>query len=109
MVTAAERNELNRKHRKVEEIRQRELALQIRIHDLEMEERLRKRRHIPSAWRDLADESPCTPRKGKLTLSLDDDMIKWYRSLGRGYQTRINSVLRFYMMNLLSEELKRRG
>ena len=32
-----------------------------------------------------------------VTVRLDPDVLEWYRSQGRGYQTRINAVLRLYM------------
>ncbi len=35
-------------------------------------------------------------RKAQLTLRLDTDVLEWFRAQGRGYQTRINSILRAY-------------
>jgi uncharacterized protein (DUF4415 family) len=35
-------------------------------------------------------------RKAQVTLRIDSDVIEWFRSGGRGYQTRINSILRAY-------------
>ncbi len=37
------------------------------------------------------------PRKKQLTLRVDSDVVEWYQKQGRGYQTRINSLLRAYM------------
>jgi uncharacterized protein (DUF4415 family) len=37
------------------------------------------------------------PRKKQITLRVDDDVLDWYKKQGRGYQTRINSLLRAYM------------
>ena len=37
------------------------------------------------------------PRKKQLTLRIDSDVVDWYKLQGRGYQTRINSLLRAYM------------
>ncbi|WP_189609739.1 BrnA antitoxin family protein [Saccharospirillum salsuginis] len=37
------------------------------------------------------------PRKEPVTLRLDADVLMWFRSQGRGYQTRINKLLRQYM------------
>jgi uncharacterized protein (DUF4415 family) len=37
------------------------------------------------------------PRKTQLTIRLDHDVVTWYKSQGRGYQTRINRLLRAYM------------
>ncbi len=35
-------------------------------------------------------------RKAQVTLRIDADVIQWFRERGRGYQTRINSILRAY-------------
>jgi uncharacterized protein (DUF4415 family) len=34
--------------------------------------------------------------KVQLTLRLDADVLNWFRAQGRGYQTRINALLRAY-------------
>ena len=36
-------------------------------------------------------------RKAQVTLRLDSDVIGWFKSGGRGYQTRINTLLRAYV------------
>ncbi len=36
-------------------------------------------------------------RKELITIRLDPDVLAWYRSMGKGYQTRINAILRTYM------------
>ncbi len=35
--------------------------------------------------------------KVPVSLRVDGDVLKWFRSQGRGYQSRMNSVLRAYM------------
>ena len=35
-------------------------------------------------------------RKQQLTIRLDADVLAWLKSQGRGYQSRINAVLRAY-------------
>lgn len=37
------------------------------------------------------------PRKEQLTLRIDGDVLEWFKKQGRGYQTRINQLLRAYM------------
>lgn len=37
------------------------------------------------------------PRKSQLTLRIDQDVIDFFKDQGRGYQTRINQLLRAYM------------
>jgi uncharacterized protein (DUF4415 family) len=35
--------------------------------------------------------------KDRLTIRVDHDVVKWLKKAGRGYQTRINAILRSYM------------
>jgi len=37
------------------------------------------------------------PRKASITMRLDADVLRWFKAQGRGYQTRINRLLRMYM------------
>lgn len=37
------------------------------------------------------------PEKQTITIRLDADVLDWFKRQGRGYQTRINKLLRFYM------------
>ncbi len=39
------------------------------------------------------------PRKKSLTIRLDTDVLAWLRGQGKGYQTRINALLREAMGN----------
>jgi len=36
-------------------------------------------------------------RKVPITIRLDPDVLAWFKSFGKGYQTHINAVLRTYM------------
>ena len=36
------------------------------------------------------------PGKRQLTLRLDADVLEWMKAQGRGYQSRINAILRAY-------------
>lgn len=35
--------------------------------------------------------------KDRITLRLDHDVLQWLKNQGKGYQTRINAILRQYM------------
>jgi uncharacterized protein (DUF4415 family) len=35
--------------------------------------------------------------KALVTIRLDQDVLKWFKSQGSGYQTRINALMRAYM------------
>ena len=37
------------------------------------------------------------PSKAQLTIRVDREVLEWFRAQGRGYQTRINALLRAYM------------
>ncbi len=39
------------------------------------------------------------PAKTQLTIRLDADVLAWLKAHGRGYQTRINRILRVVMEN----------
>jgi uncharacterized protein (DUF4415 family) len=41
----------------------------------------------------LLEPQPKVP----ISMRLDEDIVKWFRAGGRGYQTRINAVLRAYV------------
>ena len=40
---------------------------------------------------------PVDKNKVQVTLRIDSDVLDWFKSQGRGYQTQINSLLRAYM------------
>ena len=37
------------------------------------------------------------PGKQPVTIRIDTDVLEWFKSQGKGYQTRINQLLRSYM------------
>lgn len=52
---------------------------------------------IPDAawWKGARIVLP--PERDLVTMRLDADILAWFRRGGRGYQSRINAVLRAYM------------
>ena len=48
-----------------------------------------------SFWENAVVEYP--EKKKSVTIRLDTDVLEWFQSKGKGYQTRINSVLRSYV------------
>ena len=64
----------------------------------EIDWRAKRRAAWPKEWRKIEDVFPTTPPKTSLTLRLDADMAAWFRGQGRGYQARMNAVLRAYML-----------
>jgi len=43
------------------------------------------------------------PAKQPVTLRIDEDVLVWFKAQGKGYQTRINKLLRQYMESQASK------
>jgi uncharacterized protein (DUF4415 family) len=56
-----------------------------------------------SFWKNAVRNPFYRPVKQQLTVRLDADVVAWLRRRGRGYQTRLNQVLRKAML----EDLKK--
>lgn len=52
--------------------------------------------HLPDDFWDEA-EVVMPVAKRAISLRVDEDVLRWFRALGPGYQTRMNAVLRAYM------------
>jgi uncharacterized protein (DUF4415 family) len=53
-------------------------------------------------WSDAEVLFPA--KKRHVSIRLDDDIISWFKQFGRGYQTKINAVLRSYISNMKKKE-----
>ena len=42
------------------------------------------------------------PRKKSITCKVDEDVLAWLKNSGRGYQTRLNAILRQAMQESLA-------
>ncbi|HXB70539.1 MAG TPA: BrnA antitoxin family protein [Candidatus Acidoferrales bacterium] len=51
-----------------------------------------------SFWKNAIRNPFYRPVKQQLTVRLDADVVAWLRQQGKGYQTRLNSVLREAML-----------
>jgi uncharacterized protein (DUF4415 family) len=49
-------------------------------------------------WADMVAEAIMPTPKQLLSLRLDTDVVRWFRDQGPGYQTRMNAVLRAFVM-----------
>lgn len=52
----------------------------------------------PGAWRNAVRGRFYRPLKHAISLRLDADVIAWLKKPGKGYQTRVNSILRERML-----------
>jgi uncharacterized protein (DUF4415 family) len=80
----------------------------VKAHKAEQKKRLKAFRKIMSQptvnyapKADPAKSAKPTPNKTKdrtlITLRVEDDVLAWFKSHGRGWQTTINKILRDYM------------
>ena len=51
----------------------------------------------PEFWAKAQLEMP-QPKQG-INIRIDADVLSWFKQFGKGYQTRMNAVLRSYMKN----------
>ncbi len=52
-------------------------------------------------WKDAEIHIP--KKKQSLTIRLDADIVDWFKQNGHGYQTKINAVLKTYMLKNKSQ------
>ncbi len=54
---------------------------------------------IPKLGKSFWDTAQLTlpEPKDRLTIRVDHDVVQWLKKHGKGYQTRINAILRSYM------------
>ena len=48
----------------------------------------------PGAWKDAVRGRFYRPLKQAISMRLDADVVAWLKQRGKGYQTRVNSLLR---------------
>ncbi|HEY1314788.1 MAG TPA: BrnA antitoxin family protein [Steroidobacteraceae bacterium] len=52
-------------------------------------------------WKNAARGKYYKPTKTSTTVRIDSDVLAWLRSQGKGYQSRINAILRRKMLESL--------
>ncbi len=97
------------KRTKAEERAHTELLLELSEAELWMREFRLKEAFVPGDWAELDKSAPTRPPQSEVTLMLDKDLVKWFRVLGDKWDQRINSVLRIYMLSVISREVESRG
>lgn len=84
------------------------MRLEDEIHmlDTRMKVLARSEKYFPEGWHRVHDRAPCTRTKKRMTIRLDADVFDWYSALGRGYQGRVNEVLRCYMDAVIAKYIE---
>ena len=62
------------------------------------------RREIPEAWHTLEMDVEAEGPKEKVTLYLDRAVLRMFRSMGKGYQARINRILETWLQMKMAEK-----
>jgi uncharacterized protein (DUF4415 family) len=57
-------------------------------------------------WKNATRNPFYRPVKKQVTLRIDADVLAWLRQQGKGYQSRLNSLLRSAMIEQLREKKK---
>jgi uncharacterized protein (DUF4415 family) len=61
--------------------------------------------NLPAEWRSVEGAHPVRPKKVRIHTAYDADVAGFFRSMGQGYQARMNAVLRAYMLAVQSREI----
>ena len=61
--------------------------------------------HIPHAWHDIAKQKTAKS-KVHLTMRVDEDVVRFFKSMGAGHLVRMNDVLRTFMHARLAGVLR---
>ena len=68
-----------------------------RMTDADIEAQTRDADDAPMTDEEWARATVMRPGKVAVGMRLDDDVLHWFKARGKGYQTRINAILRCYM------------
>ncbi|MGQ0567275.1 MAG: BrnA antitoxin family protein [Gemmobacter sp.] len=71
----------------------------------DLHHRIEETGRIPPEWHEIAQKRPLSD-KVRVTLALESDVMKFFRSLGPGYGPRINDVLKAYVHARLAGVIK---
>lgn len=60
-----------------------------------------------SFWENAVRNPFYKPTKTSTTVRVDSDVLAWLKSQGKGYQTRLNAILREAMLNDLGRGVRK--
>lgn len=66
--------------------------------DMRIDYELLQMETIPPDWHRVEDAVPVRPKRVRINASYDEDVARFFRAMGQGYQARMNAVLRAYML-----------
>jgi uncharacterized protein (DUF4415 family) len=60
-------------------------------------------------WKNAVRNPFYRPRKTSTTVRIDSDVLHWLRAHGKGYQSRLNAILRREMLASLKTTVAKQG
>ena len=67
----------------------------------DMHNEVLRQQRIPAQWHEIAKERG-RKAKVRVTTMVEEDVLRFFKSMGRGYQERMNDVLRAFMHGRLA-------
>ena len=75
-------------------------------HDMSLHFARLRHDNMPLEWASVESRHPVRKRKVRINATYDEDVAKFFRTMGPGYQARMNAVLRAYMLGIASREIR---
>ena len=70
----------------------------------DMQDTVARAGRLPPGWREIWEERGAP--KERVTLRLDRDVLRFFRSMGDGYGPRMNAILRSFMLARLAGTIR---
>ncbi len=86
---------------KVERVNFHYLMDAMRRLEWDMHDEVLRQQRIPAQWHEIAKERG-RKAKVRVTTMVEEDVLRFFKSMGRGYQERMNDVLRAFMHGRLA-------
>lgn len=105
---------IDRKPTKAERVAEAEMEACLRrvsLHRMEIEVDTQKLYHdnFPKGWYSMEDRFPERPKTTRITARFDEDVVKFFKRSGAGYQAKMNEVLRMYMFARVAKYVEANG
>ena len=105
---------IDRKPSKAERMAESELEASLQRvrmyrHEIDLNTRKLFYESFPEDWHSLEDKYPDRPKRTRITARFDDDVVKFFKRSGAGYQAKMNEVLRMYMFARMAKYVEANG
>ena len=67
----------------------------------DMHDEIYRNGRIPAAWHEIA-QTRHAGKKTRITLCVEENVVRFFKSMGAGYQTRMNEVLAAWMYSRMA-------